>query len=123
MTFTRVCPKKDSLQLGTGEECIIQSDLKDRLICSKHTTADLPENHSLFKAIKAIRKFEKNVEILILLIILIILTILISANSSTEAATRGVQCKKMFLEISQNSQENTCANASFLIKAWGLQLH
>ena len=34
----------------------------------------------------------------------------------TEAATRCVLCKKMFLEISQNSQENTCARVSFLIK-------
>ena len=34
----------------------------------------------------------------------------------TEAATRGVWCKKMFVEIWQNSQENTCARASFLIK-------
>ena len=25
-------------------------------------------------------------------------------------------CKKLFLEISQNSQENTCAKISFLIK-------
>ena len=33
-----------------------------------------------------------------------------------EAATRGVLCKKVFLEISQNSQENTCARVSFLIK-------
>ena len=30
----------------------------------------------------------------------------------TEAATRGVLWKKVFLEISQNSQENTCARAS-----------
>ena len=38
-----------------------------------------------------------------------------------EAGTRGVLRKKMFLEISQNSQENTCARVSFLIKlqAWG----
>ena len=38
----------------------------------------------------------------------------------TEAATRSVLCKKLFLEISQNSQENTCARGSFLIKlqAW-----
>ena len=37
-----------------------------------------------------------------------------------EAATRGVLCKKVFLEISQNSQENSCARISFLIKlqAW-----
>ena len=27
-----------------------------------------------------------------------------------------VFCKKVFLEISQNSQENTCARVSFLIK-------
>ena len=33
-----------------------------------------------------------------------------------EAATRGVLCKKVFLEISQNSQENTCVRVSFLIK-------
>ena len=32
--------------------------------------------------------------------------------------------KKVFLEISQNSQENTCARVSFLIKlrVWNLQL-
>ena len=35
---------------------------------------------------------------------------------STKAATRGVLYKKVFLEISQNSQENTCARVSFLIK-------
>ena len=34
----------------------------------------------------------------------------------SEVATRGVLSKKMFLEISQNSQENTCARVSFLIK-------
>ena len=33
-----------------------------------------------------------------------------------EAATRGVLCKMVFSEISQNSQENTCARDSFLIK-------
>ena len=42
-----------------------------------------------------------------------------------KAAIRGVLCKKMFLEISQNSQENTCARVSFLVKlqASGLQLY
>ena len=34
----------------------------------------------------------------------------------TEAATRGVLLEKIFLEISQISQENTCARVSFLIK-------
>ena len=33
-----------------------------------------------------------------------------------EAATRGVLWKKVFLEISRNLQENTCARVSFLIK-------
>ena len=32
------------------------------------------------------------------------------------ATTRGVLWKKVLLEISQNSQENTCARVSFLIK-------
>ena len=37
----------------------------------------------------------------------------------------GVFFKKLFLEISQNSQQNTCAKVSSLIKlqAWGLQLY
>ena len=35
---------------------------------------------------------------------------------ASEAATRGVLLKKLFLEISKNSQENTCARVSFLIK-------
>ena len=34
----------------------------------------------------------------------------------TEAATGGVLQKKVFLEISENSQVNTCARVSFLIK-------
>ena len=29
-----------------------------------------------------------------------------------------VFCEKVFLEISQNSQENTCARASFLISVY-----
>ena len=35
---------------------------------------------------------------------------------NTEAATRRVLLEKVFLEISQNSQENTRARASFLVK-------
>ena len=35
-------------------------------------------------------------------------------NACLVAATRGVLQKKVFLEISQNSQENTCAWVSFL---------
>ena len=35
---------------------------------------------------------------------------------SAEAATRVVLYEKVFLKISQNSQENTCARISFLIK-------
>ena len=53
---------------------------------------------------------------------------LVNCNSLiciSEAATRGVLCKEVFLKISQNSQENTCARVSFLIKlqASGLQLY
>ena len=33
-----------------------------------------------------------------------------------EAVTHRCSVKKVFLEIPQNSQENTCARASFLIK-------
>ena len=46
-------------------------------------------------------------------------------NIYSEAATRVVLCKKVFSEISQNSQENNCARTSFLIKlqASGLQLY
>ena len=46
-------------------------------------------------------------------------------SQPTEAATRGVLWKNVFLEISQSSQESTCARVSFLItlQAWGLQLY
>ena len=34
----------------------------------------------------------------------------------TEAATKGVLHKKLFLKILQNSQENTCARVSYFNK-------
>ena len=50
---------------------------------------------------------------------------LLQSYPFSEAATGGVLQKKVFLEISQNSQENTCASVSFLIKLQisGLQLY
>ena len=36
--------------------------------------------------------------------------------TTKEAVAQTCSVKKVFLEISQNSQENTCARASFLIK-------
>ena len=44
---------------------------------------------------------------------------------SSEAVAQRCSVKKVLLEISQNSQENTCARVSFLIKlqASGLQLY
>ena len=39
-----------------------------------------------------------------------------SKKKNTEAATRDVLYKKVFLEILENSQENICARVSFLIK-------
>ena len=42
---------------------------------------------------------------------------------STEAVAQRWSVKKLFLKISQNSQENTCARVSFLIKLQAQQLH
>ena len=36
--------------------------------------------------------------------------------SSSEVVVQSCSLKKVFLEVSQNSEENTCARASFLIK-------
>ena len=62
--------------------------------------------------------------------LMIILKVIISYISfiisfTTEAATRGVLLKKVFFKMLQNSQENTCARVSFLIKlqASGLKLY
>ena len=46
-------------------------------------------------------------------------------ENSFEAVSRMCSAKKVFLKISQNSQENICARASFLIKlqASSLQLY
>ena len=40
----------------------------------------------------------------------------ITRKSIKEAATRGVLQEKVFLEILQNSQENTCTRVSFFTK-------
>ena len=37
-------------------------------------------------------------------------------STSSEAVARMCSAEMMFLKISQNSQENTCARASFLMK-------
>ena len=42
----------------------------------------------------------------------------ISSAVSREAVAQRCSVKKVFLEISQNSQENTCARVSFLIKLY-----
>ena len=44
------------------------------------------------------------------------------AQELSEVVARRCSVKKLFLKISQNSQENTCARVSFLIKL-GLQLY
>ena len=41
---------------------------------------------------------------------------LLSTSECLEAVAQRCFVKKVLLEISQNSQENTCARASFLIK-------
>ena len=52
--------------------------------------------------------------------ILILLVFYIAMNRSSHQ--RCSVKKKVFFEISKNSQENTCTRASFLIKLWGLGL-
>ena len=42
---------------------------------------------------------------------------------SSEAVVRRCSLKKVFLEISQNSQKNTCARDSSLIKLQSLQIY
>ena len=51
--------------------------------------------------------------------------ILMNISEFAEAVVQRCSAKKVFLEISQNSQDNTCAKISFLIKlqALGLQLY
>ena len=46
-------------------------------------------------------------------------------NLIIEAVVQRFSVEKEFLEISQNSQENTCARVSFSIKlqTWDLQLY
>ena len=45
-----------------------------------------------------------------------ILLIEVIVDDVTEAAPSGAICKNVFLEFSQNSEENACARVSFLIK-------
>ena len=50
------------------------------------------------------------------LILVILIVQLYLAGSFQEAVARRCSVKKVFLDISQNSQESTCARVSFLIK-------
>ena len=43
-------------------------------------------------------------------------------ESKSEAVARRCSVKKVFVKVSQVSQENTCAGVSFSIRVWGLQL-
>ena len=45
-----------------------------------------------------------------------------AGKEGTEVVVWRCSIEKVFLEISQNSQENTCARASFLIKLQALAL-
>ena len=47
---------------------------------------------------------------------------LLMTEGQPEAVARRCSVKNVFLKISQNSQEKTCAKVSFLIKLQGLQL-
>ena len=52
--------------------------------------------------------------------LVIMIFIVVFKMKCQKAATEGVLLKKVFLEISQNSHENTCARDSFLIKLQAL---
>ena len=68
-------------------------------------------NLTLTKLTKVLTYTCKNIKkIMMKIALLLIITII------KEAVTRRCSVKKMFLEISQNSQKNTCARVSFLIK-------
>ena len=43
-------------------------------------------------------------------------SVILTHQIKVEAVTRMSSVEEVFLEISQNSQENTCARASFLVK-------
>ena len=47
----------------------------------------------------------------------------IQVNGKIKAVVEKYSVKKVFLEISQNSQENTCARVSFLTKLKALRLY
>ena len=54
-----------------------------------------------------------NVDLMSASVIIHIIIAILVTEPHSEAATRGVLRKKVFLEISQNSQENTCARVFF----------
>ena len=53
---------------------------------------------------------------LITMLNLLLNVVKVNKKSTTDAAARRCFSKKMFLKISQNSQENTCARISFFNK-------
>ena len=58
---------------------------------------------------------KKSTSLMLFIPVLHILLYLFSMSKRIEEVTRRCSIKKVFLEISQNSQENNCAKVSFLI--------
>ena len=79
--------------------------IKYKFICLKIANIDNIKNHALLLASYLLNPSQPNVDL---------------NNVNTfqylEAVAQRCSVKKMFLEISQNSQASTCARASFLIK-------
>ena len=59
---------------------------------------------------------KKSTRLMLVIPVFHIFLYLFSMSKRTEAVARRCSVKKVFLEISQNSKENTCARVSFLIK-------
>ena len=104
-TFIRVfVPLDHNSVINVGKEAILLTFVKQTWVacsCNTHTLC----NHILIRTR--------------------LIKLLIRHQTLTKLYHTGVLYRKVFLEISQNSQKNTCARLFFLIKlqAWGLQLY
>ena len=94
--------------------------LRNKKMLSKISKKSSLKNYlSMTRKAKNQRKFWKQVEISLHLS-----TVQAVNNKYQNQLPEVLYVKKLFLETSQNSQENNCTRVSFLMKlpAWGLQL-
>ena len=112
--FSRIFPHSDCISVSL---CIQSECGKMREKCSiSPYSVQMRENEGKMRTRITPNTDSKSTYLIYLLQCALCKLILGNAKQRLEAVVKSCSVKKVFLDISQNSQENTCVRLSFLIK-------